>query len=73
MEKDLTPFYLHQVLCNLLSYKGSSTGGGVRNKKGLVGTHSIHTNLAKCSCVCKRSSVHMLQSMTNSPSAVKYR
>ena len=46
-------------------------GGGVRNKKGLVGTSGVHTNLAKCGCVRRRSSVRVLRSMTKIPSAVK--
>jgi len=52
-------------------YKGTSTGGGVIQAKGLVGTWGIHTKAASLGCVCKRSSIQVFLLITKMPSEVK--
>jgi len=54
-----------------MSYKGVSKGGGVIQEKGLTGTQGVQTNTASPGCVCKRSSVRVLQLTTKILSTVK--
>jgi len=44
----VTPFYYAKFFVNLLIqvYKGTSTGGGVIQAKGLVGTRGVQTKAA---------------------------
>ena len=67
-------FYLQLwFLCNLLvkGYKGVSTGGGVIQAKGLMGTQGVQTNVASPGCICNKSSVQVLWLTTKIPSAIK--
>jgi hypothetical protein len=65
IKRKFKPFlYYTEVLCNLLSYKGSSTEGGVMCKKGQVGTRGIYMNWVRCSCICKRSLVQVFLLIT---------
>jgi len=52
-------FAIPKPFANLLIqvYKGTSTGGGVIQANGLVGTWGVQTNVASLGCVHKRSSV----------------
>jgi len=44
-------------------YKGISTGGGVIQANGLVGTRGVQTNVASPGCVCNKSSVWVFLSI----------
>jgi len=66
-------FIYTKTFVNLLVqvYKGTSTGGGVIQAKGLVGTREVQTKAASPSCICNKSSIRVFLSTTKMPSAVK--
>jgi len=66
-------YYAKILFANLLIqvYKGTSTGGGVIQAKGLVGIWGVHMKAASPGCICKRSSVRVFLLITKMLSGVK--